>query len=644
MKRFLAFLLIASLAVTLWGCSQTPGSADTTGASAAEQTQTASTGTEAVVTVPTDTEEEPLQGEGTSVRSLRCVPGGGVIVSIVPCTAVEALVLCTADETGEDHILCRVDLKADQVLAQRDVGRDVPLGRRPNGSTVTVNYETRTLRLWDENLQRAEELPFPGDQGYYSQKEDRIYAVDGGTLTRMDFYGNTEELLSFRCGAKIVAVDPTWRRVLVRGLPSDDRADSANLLYTLDGTLLFREESDRVPEGFTRDGALLRGRGEAGKPGELAVCDPSGAHTAWALADGTSVFSFPGSGFLGMSEYSAAGGTTLSAVDTRSGSLSEIASYPDQRYVTFAWWAEAETLVVGVSGKGHAKLMLVEPAQMSATEQLTVATPRTEPPAEPMPTLSTRLKELRQRADRLEKTYGVRILFSNQAAIAPVSHEYSFIYTDAIPRGDESSLLAGAMEKLEAVLSAYPEGFFQSFRNYEDAAGIRILLVGDLVKGASSLDDAGVTYMTGGWYNIAMRAEGIQQSFLHRELWHAVEYRMEALGRPVDEAYWRSMNPEGFVYAGDIGSAQEAEAVDSEFILGATDSEQICCVSSDAVVDEREDRATLVAFLLSEETAPQDQRKFLKHYPLLQKKLKYLEERVSPLFGSAYWIRELPEE
>ena len=641
MKRFLSFLLIASLAFTLWGCSQTSASADTTGSSAAAagQSQTASTETETAETVPTDTEEELPQGEGTSVRSLRCVPGGGVIVSIVPCTAVEALVLCTADETGENHILCRVDLKEDQVLAQRDVGQDVPLGRRPNGNTVTVNYETRTLRQWDKDLQRAEELPFPGNLGYYSQTEDRIYAVDGGTLIRMDFYGNTEELLSFRCGAKIEAVDPTWRRVLVRGLPSDDRADCANLLYTLDGTLLYQEESDRSPAGFTRDGALLRGSGEAGGSGELAICDPSGAHTAWALADSTSVFSFPGSGFLGMSEYSAAGGTTLWAVDTRNGSRSEIASYPDQRYVTFAWWAEAESMVVGVSGKGHAKLMLVEPAKMSATEQLAAATPKTVSPAEPMPALSTRLKELRQRADRLEKTYGIRILFSNQAAIAPVSREYSFVYTDAIPRGDESSMLSGAMDKLEAVLSAYPEGFFQSFRNYENAAGIRILLVGDIAKDGSSLDAAGVTYMTGGWYNLAMRAEGIRENSLHRELWHAVEHRLEALGLPIDEAYWRSLNPEGFVYADDIASVQEAEALDSEYIFGASDSEQVCCISSDAVVNEKEDRAALIAFLLSEETAPQDQQKFFKHYPLLQKKLKYLEERVSLLYGSAYWNR-----
>ena len=646
--RTLCALIILCLLLSACGKGQAPDEGTTEvlteGQSAFEPTgeempATAPIGEQTGHTEPDHTEApDPVR---PAVRSLACMSDAGMILQMTSCGPEEALILCAANETGTEFTLHRVDVEQDSILAQREMAGSQLAGCVGSGRIVTFDRGKQLLSVFDRELQPVAELSYAGNKAVCSPKEDAVYVLNHGTLSRMDLSGRSEQLLSFENGTTIEDVDPESKRVLVSGLPSDDSASFAWIVYSMDGDRLFSTETNADLIGFAYGGIAAQLYGETpDSPDKLLVfCAENGwKPLAYPMNSGVSITALGGAAFLGMSEYTyntdGSMSTAAAVLDLRSGTVLEVETWLEYRQICYTWMEETNTLLIGASGAAGTELLVVDPSSLPVLEQLSASEP-TEPQTEPAETPAY-LAELRTRADRLELSYGVRIMFNEQAVRAPMDSSHTAISTGTLPQEREIEALEQALDRLERALSHYPDGFFDRFRNYEGKAGVRFLLVSDLVREEGSRFVTGaVTYSTGGWYNIALKT-GVREQDLHHELWHAVEERLAADGVFLDAERWTQLNPEAFVYGADL--EQYDTQADEDYLLGTPDHDMAYFINSYSTVNVREDRATLIEFLFEDGTDEREQLNFVRrYYPRLSAKLDYMAEQTSRVFGSAYW-------
>ena len=583
----------------------------------------------------------PADADVPAVRTLSCLSDAAVIQGVIPGVNGDAFLSCYPAPEDMWGDVIRVDLENDKILT---IGEDVsgwPLGCRSNGQLVTVDYGSHTLRLYDADLSPAAELPLHGSDVRFSRKEDAVYLMDRGRLTRMDFDGREDLLLSFSNGTTVDAVDPETGMAIVLGRPVSETATVACMVYSLTGEQLFCRESDLGPFSFAGGRFIARDYGNG--DGKLMVCDPEAGWVPqiYACPIGLSLTGFSDTTLVGAVEEnegetdhpSGIASVDVSLVNVRSGDVMDVCSYPEPRFVTFAWDEESDIFLIGASGSGGSDLMIVDPHRLAVSRRLSPAEASPEP-EEPSPEpLPEHLSDLRIRADSIEESYGIRILLGDEAARAAMGSDYDAESTSAEP-GSEYGQISSSLNLLEEALAVLPDGFTSQFLNYNGEAGLRFLFVHSLTDPVGTFDPAGVTFETGGWYNIAVETGPLTVSILHHELWHAVEDRMDADGFSLEED-WAQLNPEGFMYVQDRETYREEAA--EEYILGVPDHDSVYFLRDYSMLNDREDRATMIEFLFEAGTV-RGQTDFLQYYPHLAAKLDCLTAAVASFFGSVYWL------
>ncbi len=247
--------------------------------------------------------------------------------------------------------------------------------------------------------------------------------------------------------------------------------------------------------------------------------------------------------------------------------------------------------------------------------------------------------ELKGKADRIEKKYGVVVRYGDD--IRTEIMDYSFDTTDNKGRISQS------LDVVEQTLALYPDDFF---RNIEDGflRETIIYFVAKLKpeKGADTISEAaGVTFDENGLMMIFLDIESseLYPSIIVHEITHVIDRRLEYDGA-LDETQWEALNPEDFsynyAYINDEG-ADYTESADDEYTSyydGAWEEkyENTYFVDTYAKTWPTEDRARLMESLIGS-MEYKDDLFYSKH---IQDKLDYFFEVIRNDLGSDSWPEE----
>lgn len=160
---------------------------------------------------------------------------------------------------------------------------------------------------------------------------------------------------------------------------------------------------------------------------------------------------------------------------------------------------------------------------------------------------------LYEKAAETGSRYGVEILIADRA-------ETSYREFSAAPETDEAAI-AAALDSMEKVLSAYPEGFMSQLC-YASYGKIEFHLVGALTKTTLSGTESGFTSFSGFMDTadgktivvVDINRPGSLEQTLHHEIGHMIDNKLSfdagiRIGALYSEEGWSALNPSGFAYA-----------------------------------------------------------------------------------------------
>ena len=258
------------------------------------------------------------------------------------------------------------------------------------------------------------------------------------------------------------------------------------------------------------------------------------------------------------------------------------------------------------------------------------------------------LSEIRKEADLLEESFGLKILMGNEIKGETVSYIYTAESLEDSGRSEseQAMLVKRTINILRNNLVAYPDWFFDLFKDYRGKGGIRFVFVENLKNEFGSLVPSGECVSTGCWINVVIDTDLIDTVVVHHELWHAVEALLESLDPNVfNEAAWREFNPEGFAYLNDTDKYEEL-VKSGAYLENCRDSyygdkEDVFLSRLYGATASKEDRATIVeAFMGNEDFYDGNYGsglEYMKSFPQQKEKIEYMEAACERLLGKKYW-------
>lgn len=194
------------------------------------------------------------------------------------------------------------------------------------------------------------------------------------------------------------------------------------------------------------------------------------------------------------------------------------------------------------------------------------------------------LQAFAERAQTLEKTYGVDILYWTEAAdVVPGNYSFEIEYmTQAYEAGFAS---------LEAAMARFPENFFRKAADWTNSGVLRIVLVRGIygVPEQGTLASVpGVPYLLNGEICIALcLGDALEQSFYHQAA-HAIDTKILSSCRVFYE--WNRLNPVGFSYDNDYIANQNRQ--DWKYLEG----DNRCFIDMYSMSFAIEDRARILEY------------------------------------------------
>ncbi len=155
-------------------------------------------------------------------------------------------------------------------------------------------------------------------------------------------------------------------------------------------------------------------------------------------------------------------------------------------------------------------------------------------------------EDLRERADRIEKKYGIKIYMSNQCESYSPTIDFKTT-NEEFDKQYEYERIEFSLNGLETSLEKYPEGFFKQFNNILGEPGIRIFLGGHI------LDETSAAYAIkmGEWYDMVFDINYSMECNFPHEMWHTTEsFINERNPELLSDEAWAECNPDGYEYYG----------------------------------------------------------------------------------------------
>ena len=156
-----------------------------------------------------------------------------------------------------------------------------------------------------------------------------------------------------------------------------------------------------------------------------------------------------------------------------------------------------------------------------------------------------------QRLEKLEKRYGVEILYWNEVEeLAPWDYRFTAEY--------RTELYSAYLSKLENALAKFPKGFFKKVAKWSESGKLNIVLVQGIYGGVETdkyASASGVQFHANGDAYIALTVGEDLDDWFYHELGHLLDNRI--LSTTNAYSNWKSLNPWDFKYDNDYIKNQD---------------------------------------------------------------------------------------
>ena len=578
-----------------------------------------------------------------TVWKLECIKP--VAFSSVFSAGDSKMVINCADYDKGITTLQLVDALDDAVLEEVTVDGiwDLKEQTFSDGRFAICNRETNEWKFLSSSLKDIGAWDAENVDGYFSYDASTYYYIKDDELCWKNLKSGEGGKLSTPLDLRISSItsyEAESGKLLMQFLLSPYSSDCGTAIYNIDEGTLEMLQEDRYQMSFN-GGEICMLTFDNDKMGYSALYENKGKYY-FADADIFSensgyVFTIEGSPFLmGIkSENSTLYqlGKSVSSCD-----LSELGVNGEMHSVCYL--TDAKLLVGAVYKDGAFHFYRMDPEGLPFTEL-------GKPDAAKSPMVvddelaknywgdvygslvANNLKEARKYADKIEEKYGVKILLSSQCKETAAFCEYPIDLTDTMDETEEVKNICRMLEALDRSLGLYPKGFTEQFRNSRGDGGLCFLIVGHIETGFGA---EGVTYERYGWQYIALDSNqtfGLEGIVCH-ELWHATEnYILSRDYTAFTLDKWSELNPKGFAYYQDATQTDPNQ----KWTLYNSAIEDIYFVDSYACVDQKEDRARIMEFIMAYE----DESKVLIKSPHIRKKLEIMCSAVRNTFDTSGW-------
>ena len=594
-------------------------------------------------------EQNGLPAMTEAVQELKCLDINAAVNKVISSADNKIALSCYE---GSGNTFYVIDPAQDKLIRSGSIAGDEEelLGLRPDGSVLTLDFENKKLYIYPADGSETKAVDIPSDlkQPVYDSTGDRVIRY-GRSIDALDIdTGKSSELVPIDSLTNtILDVDPAKGIYAANRISAEKNGTCKCTVCSLeDGSELaplpiYNSKNTHLSKSYT---AAITHENE----------DLEEVLSLYSLTDGSHTLSFkspekasspifsPYSDFI-VSPSSNTNGNEwesyITFIDTASAEYGEIHFEDNQLYGLKMTASPSGRWFAGITrGSGDdskTSLLMFDPSLVKERKPLeTAVQPDSEEPK--LHTCNSYYAEERERADKLEEKYGVKIQFSDEVLDLDGGMQYKF--NPLTPDNCDHEIAGAYLDNLEHHLAKYPEGFFKKFIT-PAGGGLRLTLVDSIVRADTEKDDAfqaaGVTFESGAWVDIVYTASSAEPytGVIHHELWHAVEDLVERAD-PIDEEAWKKLLPEDFSYTVDNEQFATSSINDDYTLSGDGEAYFIEAYSK---VNEKEDRATTIERVMLVSFENDDTLSAVSDHPHLQAKADFLADWIEPYFGYAYF-------
>lgn len=579
------------------------------------------------------------------VRALTCI-SPVALPTLLPIGNATVLA-CWCDYSLQKTYLVTVDTAHDFVLLSAEINGswDLLPENFSDGAFALCDREHATWRFFDADLQPLDTFAVEDVNGYFSHDRKTYYFLKDRILCGASVADGQIKRIALPYDLRISelqAIHPTEDKLVLQFLMSSFTGVCGTAILDLSANQYEMMRKERYQPTFTENGLSLS-RFEMDKLGYSVFYEKEDKSFGFADADlfqkgaQNELLGIPGTTYLlGVEDE-----TLLYALTDTISSCSLTTCGISGQFRGACWLPETQSIVGTAFQQQAFVLYSIAPSALTFQE-IAKAAPANSP-LEVYPSLADvywgelsegpvldNLQDVRQYADRLEKRYDVRILLSSQCKDAASLSNFRITTTDQMDLGNEPQQICRGLEALDQCLALYPKDFFQQMHNSMGEGGIRFLLVGEIDSGYGTV---GCSFENSDFHNIAIdvRMDHFGSTICH-EIWHATEDKITSdEPQAFDANVWAACNPDGFRYYGDA-TLQDPD--DQRWTLFSTGDEGIYFVDGYARVNEKEDRARIMEYLMTKEA----DAKLMVQSPAMVKKIQIMCDAVRRNFDTSNWM------
>lgn len=536
----------------------------------------------------------------------------------------------------------RVNVYDDAVLKTLDSNttRELVCQRFDDGSILSADPASRTFYIYDAELNLLSSFTAPNVDGCFSYDRQYYYYLTDGVLYRMDVAtGNggrmrLEHDLRFE---SIVGIHPTEDLAVMRVYLSEYTFNCGTAVVDL-ATGKIRLLSDRLAMVWlTGDWFYGVAMNDEVYGYDLYYGTLSAGQVKHVSADqlGGDVYGYsvlPGSHLLVRRKAPDVGQRNTTIFDMRTGMMVDLDNYSYVDATFGAIFLYEEQLIFGFYEDGAwFKPILIDTRALTFEEGLTTEDVEWELVERDVlenyrlsaegPVLEESYAELRQKADEMERKYGVSIRFASQVEL-PCHHAG---YTAAVVT--EQAAIRTALETLDGALACYPAGLLEQLQNDAWEGGLEFCLTGKI---EGSIPTVGFAKLVKERYVLGLDiTAGDLSRTIHHEIWHALEMKIST--DTFDTAEWAACNPQGFKYYGKYDSGYQDQ---TGYTWSSGSGNLSHFVDPYGRINGREDRARIWEYIMAGQGAE------LMTAPALKQKLAIMVAALEGAFdisGDTPW-------
>lgn len=218
------------------------------------------------------------------------------------------------------------------------------------------------------------------------------------------------------------------------------------------------------------------------------------------------------------------------------------------------------------------------------------------------------LEDCRDYAERLGQTYGVEILFGDEALTAPAEHSFEPEY--------QAKIIYRELGRLELALSIFPEGFLREATGAQQRNALHICLVREI---EGETESGSLQYWIGSDAYVALTAGDNLEQNLYHQLAHVIDTRVMSVCAAYDK--WSELNPADFEY--DYDYAANTQRTGGEYLEAGNEA----FIDVYSMSFPKEDRARIMEYAIAEGNAQYFQSE------IMQKKLALWCSGIREAFG-----------